>query len=320
VLARGGHFAAVVLRMSCASAAGGVGGAAVVASRTFHRYVVRAKQGGRQGTKDATGKSIKSAGSALRRANEQALERDVRGLLCGEWAEALRGAQLVWLAVSETDRRILVGDGAPLSRDDARVRRVPFGTRRPTLSEAKRVAAMLATVEVGLTPGVLKAAPEEAPRAEPPADPTAGDTPLHAAARAGDAAELARLLHGGADAAARNARGRTAFQLAADQEARDAFRRFRFAHEAACDWASAGVLDALSPAMEAAAAERRAAAEERERVRQSEWRQAAKERARAREAAESAAAAAAGERERRDAEALEAALTGARAWSPSAGS
>lgn len=42
--------------------------AAALAHKTFHRYVVRAKAGGRQSTKDAGGgKTIKSAGSSIRR-------------------------------------------------------------------------------------------------------------------------------------------------------------------------------------------------------------------------------------------------------------
>ena len=318
ILARGGHFAALSLRMSSAtSGPAGVGGAAVTAHRTFHRYVVRAKQGGRQGTKDATGKSIKSAGSALRRANEQALERDVRELLAGEWAEALRSAQLVWLAVSETDRRILVGDGAaPLRRDDPRVRRVPFGTRRPTLSEAKRVAALLATVELGIQPTEAAAeagAAGEAGRARAPlaAPPPLSATPLHAAARAGDSTAVARLLQEGADVAAVDSRGRSAYQVAASSEVRDAFRRHRAAHENACDWDAAGVAAALTPEMEAIAAARPAAAEEAERERERERRRRAKERRREREAAEAAAATEAEARSRRDAEALDAAIAGA---------
>lgn len=41
----------------------------------FLRYVVRAKAGGRQSTRDSTGQAPKSAGSSLRRHNEAALEK-----------------------------------------------------------------------------------------------------------------------------------------------------------------------------------------------------------------------------------------------------
>jgi hypothetical protein len=299
VLARGGHFAAIVVRMSAAAGAGGLSGAALVAHRTFHRYVVRAKQGGRQGAKDATGKSIKSAGSALRRANEIALERDVKGLLNVEWRAHVAAADLIWLAVSETDRRMIVGgEGAPVAKDDARLRRIPFGTRRPTLNEAKRVAATLAAVEMGIAPTTEPAAPQPQPQqprcaeaadsseedssgsdaeaaqqhrgayTDPGLDPTAGDTPLHAAARAGDAAAVAVLLAGGADPGARNVRGRVAYSVAASRETRDAFRRARAAAEEAWDWGAAGVTSALTPDMEAVQAAKRAATDAANKARE----------------------------------------------------
>ena len=290
ILARGGHFAAIVVRMAAASH-GSVTGDAVVAHRTFHRYVVRAKQGGRQGAKDATGKGIKSAGSSLRRANEAALERDVKALLDVEWRAHVASAELIWLAVSDIDRRMIVGgEGAPVAKDDARLRRIPFGTRRPTLNEAKRVAAALAAVEMDIVatlepqdaqpaPSALaadesdssdsdaEAAVPPAQYVDPGADPRAGDTPLHTAARAGNAAEVASLLAGGADPGVRNVRGRVAYSVAANRQTRDAFRRARAAAEDAWDWGAAGVTSALTPEMEAAQAAKRAAASAAERAR-----------------------------------------------------
>ena len=288
ILARGGHFAAIVVRMSAAGPSG-VAANAVVAHRTFHRYVVRAKQGGRQGAKDATGKGIKSAGSSLRRANEAALERDVKALLDVEWRAHVASAELIWLAVSDTDRRMIVGgEGAPVATDDARLRRIPFGTRRPTLNEAKRVAAALAAVEIDIVaaPEQHDAQPAPAARAEGAsdssdsdaedaapqyvdagADPRAGDTPLHTAARAGNAAEVASLLAAGADPGVRNVRGRVAYSVAADRQTRDAFRRARAAAEDAWDWGAAGVTSALTPEMEAAQAAKRAAASAAEKAR-----------------------------------------------------
>ena len=291
ILARGGHFAAIVVRMAAASH-GGVTDGAVVAHRTFHRYVVRAKQGGRQGSKDATGKGIKSAGSSLRRANEAALERDVKALLDVEWRTHVASAELIWLAVSDTDRRMIVGgEGAPVAKDDARLRRIPFGTRRPTLNEAKRVAAALAAVEMDIAPSLEPQDAQPAPSAraadasdssdsdaedampqpqhvDPGADPRAGDTPLHTAARAGNAAEVASLLAGGADPGVRNVRGRVAYSVAASRQTRDAFRRARAAEEDAWDWGAAGVTSALTPEMEAAQAAKRAAASAAERARE----------------------------------------------------
>ena len=45
----------------------------LVAHKTFHRYIVRAKRGTAQGSRDSTGNAPKSAGATLRRYNEAAL-------------------------------------------------------------------------------------------------------------------------------------------------------------------------------------------------------------------------------------------------------
>lgn len=59
----------------------------------LHNQTPRAKAGGKQSSKDASGKFARSAGSALRRYNEGALARDVAELL-GEWAPQLAAADL----------------------------------------------------------------------------------------------------------------------------------------------------------------------------------------------------------------------------------
>ena len=46
--------------------------------KTFHRYVVRQKQGGVQSSKDSAGRAPKSAGASLRRYNENALSKDIK--------------------------------------------------------------------------------------------------------------------------------------------------------------------------------------------------------------------------------------------------
>ena len=167
VLARGGHFAASVFDPT--KFAGGaksgervekkpkgpienaVTPAAAIVHKTFHRYVVRAKAGGRQSTKDAGGgKTIKSAGSSMRRANERALEEEIRACLSG-WSETLERCALVFVAASKTDQKTLFdapgkGKEPCLGRGNDTIRRVPFATRRPTFNETRRVVARLASV------------------------------------------------------------------------------------------------------------------------------------------------------------------------------
>lgn len=58
----------------------------------------RAKAGGRQSAKDATGKFAKSGGAALRRYNEAALDKDIAELL-GSWRAHLDAADLIFVQV-----------------------------------------------------------------------------------------------------------------------------------------------------------------------------------------------------------------------------
>ena len=157
ILARGGHFAATAFDPTCFVTKKETKtltdlvppSAATSARKTFHRYVVRAKAGGRQSGADGGGKTIKSAGSSVRRANEAALEREIRELFLVDpvWRSTILTASLIFVSVSKTDERTLFsGVEAPLSRDDARVRRVPFATKRPTFNETRRVVGKLALV------------------------------------------------------------------------------------------------------------------------------------------------------------------------------
>eukprot|EP00897_Mesotaenium_endlicherianum_P009008 jgi/Mesen1/8135/ME000437S07227 len=142
ILSAGGHFAAAVV-----DSAGG----AVIAHQTFHRYVVRAKAGGRQSSKDATGRAPKSAGSSLRRHNEAALEKEVRELLAS-WRGHLAAASRLFVYAPSSNSRALFADGAGgapslLRRDDPRLQSIPFTVRRPTFKEVRRVAAALAAID-----------------------------------------------------------------------------------------------------------------------------------------------------------------------------
>ena len=70
------NFSWIILMVSSGHFAGGVfeKNGKIKASKTFHRYTTRRKQGGAQSAQDASGKMAKSAGSTLRRYNEIALK------------------------------------------------------------------------------------------------------------------------------------------------------------------------------------------------------------------------------------------------------
>ena len=104
----------------------------VIASKTFHRYTTRRKQGGAQSANDAAKGMAHSAGSALRRYNEAALEKEIRELL-GSWKEELKKCELIFIRASgSVNRQTFFGyEGAILKNNDPRIRGFPFTTRRP---------------------------------------------------------------------------------------------------------------------------------------------------------------------------------------------
>jgi len=112
----------------------------LIVSKSFHRYVVRAKAGGKQSSQDATGKFAKSAGSQIRRHNEALLIKEVEMTL-KSWKDMLGECFLIMTAAPSSNAQILFSDKntGVLSREDYRVRQIPFVTRRPTISETKRV-------------------------------------------------------------------------------------------------------------------------------------------------------------------------------------
>ena len=150
VLCRGDHFAAAAVELVSPPKGSkrAEDGLKVLAHKTFHRYVTRRKQGGRQSVADGN-KNIKSAGSSIRRHNEAMLTKEIRELL-HSWAPThLRIAHMIWVAApGPANASVLyAGADAPLSKSDGRLRTIPFQTARPTLAETSRVALRLCRVE-----------------------------------------------------------------------------------------------------------------------------------------------------------------------------
>ncbi|PHH50440.1 hypothetical protein CFIMG_004504RA [Ceratocystis fimbriata CBS 114723] len=315
----GGHFAAMVVALSPRQTKNNAPGplnreATVLAHKTFHRYTTRRKQGGSQSANDNAKGAAHSAGSTLRRYNEQALVDDVRALL-NEWKPLIDTAELHFIrATGMTNRRTLFGpyDGQVLQVNDPRIRGFPFNTRRATQNELMRAFIELTRLKVkeilpqeerpepkaSLAPKTVTKAPakpefneeEETAllhtsqiqalirRSKLPAllsyfqmnnidasfsfFPTDqhhhAPTALHFAATQGSAAIITGLLtRANANPTVPNAEGRTAFELAGDRAARDAFRVARSElGETTWDWAAAKVPAPLSKADAEARSER----------------------------------------------------------------
>lgn len=150
----GGHFAAMVVSLAPRQTKSGPGPmnreATVLAHKTFHRYTTRRKQGGSQSANDNAKGNAHSAGSSIRRYNEQALVEDVRQLL-GDWKGLLDTSDLLFIrATGMTNRRTLFGpyEGQVLRANDPRVRGFPFSTRRATQNELMRSFIELTRLKV----------------------------------------------------------------------------------------------------------------------------------------------------------------------------
>ncbi|KAI1460252.1 hypothetical protein F4805DRAFT_20748 [Annulohypoxylon moriforme] len=151
----GGHFAAMVVslapRQTKHSSTGPLNReATVLAHKTFHRYTTRRKQGGSQSANDNAKGNAHSAGSSIRRYNEQALTDEVR-LLLQDWKGLLDTSELLFIrATGATNRRTLFGpyEGQVLRANDPRIRGFPFSTRRATQNELMRSFIELTRLKV----------------------------------------------------------------------------------------------------------------------------------------------------------------------------
>lgn len=302
ILSQGGHFAASLFE--CMPAQQGQQSKkeppafSTVDHKTFHRYVIRAKSGGRQSGKDATGKHAKSAGSTIRRHNEAMLKQEIQDLLQA-WRPHLAAASLIFVHAPAANAAPIFGAQPKLlDRADARVRSIPFPTRRPTFSETQRAMRMLLTVycvEEQALPGpaadpplqsgdrpeereIVKSAAVEPPdtpdsnaesREEPPVAELV-QSELHAAAREGSAARVSELLEAGHDPTAVDSEGKTPYAAAASKPVRDCVRRHMGAHPEQWDWTAAGVPMALTAELEARQAAKQAEKKARQREREKE--------------------------------------------------
>ena len=132
VMLAGGHFAAAVYKNE-----------EVIAHKTFHKYVVRAKQGTSQSSSDNRGSKAKSAGANLRRHCEASLREDILSLF-KSWSDHIKNADVILTKASGDGASILFsGKTSCLDKKDNRLRSIPFPTRRPTFSEIKRVFSQI---------------------------------------------------------------------------------------------------------------------------------------------------------------------------------
>ncbi|XP_076028896.1 tRNA endonuclease ANKZF1-like isoform X3 [Oratosquilla oratoria] len=139
LLIGGGHFAGAVIK-----------GEEILAHKTFHSYTVRAKQGGSQSSKDNKNGNthFNSAGSSLRRYNEQSFMQHVQEVL-QSWQGHFNQSHIIMLRATNRNRKVIFGGpDPPLKADDLRIRTIPFSTKKPTFKEVRRVHTVLSEITV----------------------------------------------------------------------------------------------------------------------------------------------------------------------------
>ncbi|WVZ86794.1 hypothetical protein U9M48_033526 [Paspalum notatum var. saurae] len=297
LLTSGGHFAGCVFD-----------GNSIIAHKTFHRYVVRAKAGKRQSGKDATGKVAHSAGSSLRRYNEAALKKEVQDLIVS-WKSYFETSVCAFIYAPSKNRQMLFdGDKTQSIIQACDIRPVPLTVHRPTLKEAKRVYSNLTQlcyemersatnqtvphvgsatsfeksegekedVALDLEESIcdLSVSMESLNKNEAAAIPIPSSkfetTPLHEAAKSGDAQLTLQLLEQGLDPCIKDARGKTPYLLASDKEVRNTFRRFMALNLDKWDWHAADVPSALTKEMEESQAVKQAEKDAKKKARAKE--------------------------------------------------
>ncbi|XP_076942469.1 uncharacterized protein LOC143612343 [Bidens hawaiensis] len=272
LLASGGHFAGCVFD-----------GNSVVAHKTFHRYVIRAKSGKKQSSKDASGKIAHSAGASIRRHNEQALKKEIRELLAA-WKPYFDASSCIFIHAPSDNRQLLFEGETPcFSCQKGSIRRIPLTVRRPTFKEAKRlynILTQVSTEPIEETAPVIKESKEDSRTTNTHSKKinkevgeasivnsmedlaiSSGNeskavielivsTPLHLAAKDGNAEKVLELLEEGLDPCAVDERGKTPYMLATEKEVRNTFRRFMALNLDKWDWQAAKVPSALTKEME----------------------------------------------------------------------
>jgi len=125
ILCHGGEFAACIFK-----------GGQDVRHKTFSRYVVRKKQGGRQGARD---QKAGSAGGWLRNFQEKKLNEEIIALF-KTWTEDLNKCERIFIhAPGAINKKSIFAPESYFKTDDPRVLPVGITTHKPKFAEVKRV-------------------------------------------------------------------------------------------------------------------------------------------------------------------------------------
>ena len=101
-MAAGGHFAIALFERD-----------RILQHKTFHKYIIRAKQGTAQSAHDQkTGGKARSAGANLRRQNMLHLKQKIQDLFLS-WKAELQRCSLIFVRAPSFNQQLLFGDKNP---------------------------------------------------------------------------------------------------------------------------------------------------------------------------------------------------------------
>lgn len=104
--------------------------------KCFSKYITRKKQGKRQSNKDKESRPS-SAGSNLRRRNEEMFNEQVKKFLNG-WKENIENSELIFIHAPGHNKDLLIKD-TPIEKEISKLRTIPFTTGSPTFGETKDI-------------------------------------------------------------------------------------------------------------------------------------------------------------------------------------
>jgi len=224
-----------------------------------------------------------------------ALLQDIQELLTS-WKPYFDASSCVFIHAPSSNRQMFYNGEKLLFCDwcsDAR--NIPVTVRRPTFKEAQRVYGQLTqvafqvderefpdiqklelnesctgkenTLEESMkeerNPGKAteacerdKISDEQSTSGESDKELVCSTTPLHEAAKSGNAEEVLDLLEQGLDPTVKDERGKTPYMSATEKEVRNTFRRFMASNLEKWDWHAADVPSALTKEMEESQAAR----------------------------------------------------------------
>ncbi|KAI3701050.1 hypothetical protein L2E82_45693 [Cichorium intybus] len=253
LLASGGHFSGCVFD-----------GNSIVAHKTFHRYVIRAKSGKKQSSEDGSGKIANSAGASIRRHNELALKKDIQELLA-TWKPYFDSSSSIFIHTPSKNKKLLFNGENPLFNSQKNIiKHIPLTVKRPTFKEAQRLYKILTQISIETIPIIKKDSTftleKENPKNNSKHDNISENgfdkkvdyifLPLHEAAKSGNVDKVMELLEEGLDPCVLDERGRAPYTVAVNKEVRNVFRRFMEMNFEKWDWEVAKVPSPLTKEME----------------------------------------------------------------------